>query len=192
MALTFTQHHIHYVKRHFTFQPLATVQMLEAVIPLTCWKVNLRWPSIGCRQIQTTQWNNLDLILMTVAQPQPCSPSPSATAIIPLFEGNHCPDTSSALWGQSKSHCLRPFSFYPLPYPGSGEARSQITGTLLKFMCSEANLSKPLTHEITYRNDPKFSDRYAWANSADPDQTVWSGSTLFAIPSASSGLITPW
>ena len=22
-----------------------------------------------------------------------------------------------------------------------------------------------------YRNDPKFSDRYAWANSADPDQT---------------------
>ena len=34
-----------------------------------------------------------------------------------------------------------------------------------------------------YRNDPKFSDRYAWANSADPDQTaprgaVWSGSAL--------------
>ena len=23
-----------------------------------------------------------------------------------------------------------------------------------------------------YRNDPKFSDRYAWANSADPDQTA--------------------
>ena len=23
----------------------------------------------------------------------------------------------------------------------------------------------------TYRNDPKFSDRYAWENSADPDQT---------------------
>ena len=22
------------------------------------------------------------------------------------------------------------------------------------------------------RNDPKFSDRYAWANSADPDQTA--------------------
>ena len=46
-----------------------------------------------------------------------------------------------------------------------------------------------------YCNDPKFSDRYAWANSADPDQTapggaVWSGSTLFAIPSASFGLIT--
>ena len=38
-------------------------------------------------------------------------------------------------------------------------------------------------------NDPKFLDRYAWANSADPDQTaprgaVWSGSTLVAIPSA--------
>ena len=23
-----------------------------------------------------------------------------------------------------------------------------------------------------YRNDPKFSDRYVWANSADPDQTA--------------------
>ena len=23
-----------------------------------------------------------------------------------------------------------------------------------------------------YRNDPKFSDRYAWANSAGPDQTA--------------------
>ena len=39
---------------------------------------------------------------------------------------------------------------------------------------------------LIYRNDPKFSDRYAWANSADQDQTapreaVQSGSTLFAI-----------
>ena len=23
-----------------------------------------------------------------------------------------------------------------------------------------------------YGNDPKFSDRYTWANSADPDQTA--------------------
>ena len=43
----------------------------------------------------------------------------------------------------------------------------------------------------------KFSDRQVWANSADPDQTahrgvVLSGSTLFAIPSASFGLITLW
>ena len=50
---------------------------------------------------------------------------------------------------------------------------------------------------MKYRNDPKFSDRYAWANSSDPDQTaptgaVWSGPTLFAIPSASFGLITLW
>ena len=46
-----------------------------------------------------------------------------------------------------------------------------------------------------------FSDRQVWANSADPDQTaptdqtvprgaVRSGSTLFAIPSASFGYIT--
>ena len=25
---------------------------------------------------------------------------------------------------------------------------------------------------IVYRNDPKFSDVYSWANSADPDQTA--------------------
>ena len=25
---------------------------------------------------------------------------------------------------------------------------------------------------VIYRNDPKFSDRYAWANSVDPDQTA--------------------
>ena len=46
-------------------------------------------------------------------------------------------------------------------------------------------------HYYMYRNDPQFLDRHAWVNSADPDQTaVWSGSTLFAILSASFGLIT--
>ena len=40
----------------------------------------------------------------------------------------------------------------------------------------------------TYRNDPKFSDRQVGANRG----AVWSGSTLFAIPSASFGLITLW
>ena len=48
---------------------------------------------------------------------------------------------------------------------------------------------------LNYSNVPKFSDRQVLANSADPDQTaprgaVWSGSTLFAIPSASFGCIT--
>ena len=42
-----------------------------------------------------------------------------------------------------------------------------------------------------YRNDPKFSDIYVWANSADL-RAVWSGSTLFSIPSASFGLMTLW
>ena len=40
-------------------------------------------------------------------------------------------------------------------------------------------------HEVAHL---KFSDRQIWANSADPDQTacaVWSGSTLFAVFSAS-------
>ena len=46
-----------------------------------------------------------------------------------------------------------------------------------------------------YRYAPKFLDRQVWANSVDPDQTahrgaVWSGSTLFAIPSASFVAIT--
>ena len=50
---------------------------------------------------------------------------------------------------------------------------------------------------LQYRSDTKFSDRYAWANSADPDQTaprgaVWSRSTLFGIPPASFGFITLW
>ena len=44
---------------------------------------------------------------------------------------------------------------------------------------------------MTYCNDPKFL-----ANSADPGQTapraVWSGSSLFAIPFASSRGIRPW
>ena len=49
--------------------------------------------------------------------------------------------------------------------------------------------------DLQYRNIPKFSDRYARANSPAPDQTaprgaVWSGSALFAIPSAPFGLIT--
>ena len=51
--------------------------------------------------------------------------------------------------------------------------------------------------DFTYHNDPKFSDRFIWANSADPDQTaprgaVWSGSSLFAIPFALFRGITPW
>ena len=38
---------------------------------------------------------------------------------------------------------------------------------------------------------PNFSDGQVWANSADPDQTASdSGSTMFAIPSASFGCIT--
>ena len=51
-----------------------------------------------------------------------------------------------------------------------------------------------MSYSDIYSNDPKFSDRYAWANSADPDQTspVWSGSTLFAILSASFGLNNLW
>ena len=33
-------------------------------------------------------------------------------------------------------------------------------------------LDMEFSFELKYRNDPKFSDRYTWANSADPDQTA--------------------
>ena len=60
----------------------------------------------------------------------------------------------------------------------------------------ESRISSHRSSRI-YRNDSKFLDRYAWANSADLGQTaprgaVWSGSTQFAIPSASFELITLW
>ena len=29
-----------------------------------------------------------------------------------------------------------------------------------------------IQHTLKQRNDPKFSDRQVWANSADPDQTA--------------------
>ena len=42
-----------------------------------------------------------------------------------------------------------------------------------------------------YRNDPEFSDRQVWANSADPDQTA-DQRLDFAIPSVSFERITLW
>ena len=56
-------------------------------------------------------------------------------------------------------------------------------------MYEDYTYSANVTAQKKHRNDPKFSDRYAWENCVDPDQTaprgaVWSGSTLFAIPSA--------
>ena len=42
-----------------------------------------------------------------------------------------------------------------------------------------------------YRNDPKFSDRHVWANSADPDQTADQHLDV-AILSASFERITLW
>ena len=50
------------------------------------------------------------------------------------------------------------------------------------------------SYNNTIINDPKF---LVWVNSVDPDQTaprgaIWSGSTLFAIPSAPFGCIILW
>ena len=50
---------------------------------------------------------------------------------------------------------------------------------------------------IDYPNVPKFSDRWVWANSVDSNQiaprvAVWSGSTLFVIPSAAFGHMFIW
>ena len=46
-----------------------------------------------------------------------------------------------------------------------------------------------------YRNDPKFSDRYAWANSADPDQTapvciIWTHYSMVGPHSSNFRVIT--
>ena len=49
----------HYVSRHWLL-----VRSFEAAIPLAHWKVNLRWHTTGCRQIQTVQCNILVLILI--------------------------------------------------------------------------------------------------------------------------------
>ena len=64
-------------------------------------------------------------------------------------------------------------------------------GTLLRLPQTK------VAERLVYCSDRKFLDRYAWVNSADPDQTsprgaVWSGSTLFTIPSSSFGLINLW
>ena len=53
----------------------------------------------------------------------------------------------------------------------------QMTGALhiLDYNFSEGKIFPKQSPFLQYRNDPKFSDRYAWANSADPDQTAPSG-----------------
>ena len=45
----------------------------------------------------------------------------------------------------------------------------------LKLLKMFTGVTKKITEELLYRNDPKFSDRYAWANSVDPDQTAPTG-----------------
>ena len=42
---------------------------------------------------------------------------------------------------------------------------------MLTLSCNELGVKAEIM-EVTYRKDPKFSDRYVWANSADPDQTA--------------------
>ena len=37
-------------------------------------------------------------------------------------------------------------------------------------------------YHLIYPNDPKISDRYAWANGADPDQTEQSDQDLHCFP----------
>ena len=42
-------------------------------------------------------------------------------------------------------------------------------------------ISKQTSTSYRYRNGPKFSDRYAWANSEDPDQTAPSLITVYIV-----------
>ena len=50
-----TSHPIHQTSSYVSCHWLP-VWILGAAIPLARWKVNLRWPSAECRQIQITQW----------------------------------------------------------------------------------------------------------------------------------------
>ena len=46
--------------------------------------------------------------------------------------------------------------------------------------------------DAVYRNDPKFSDRYAWANSSDPDQTAPLGSSLIRVYTVCHSVCIVW
>ena len=39
----------------------------------------------------------------------------------------------------------------------------------VSYLPTEPENSGSVNSQQTYHNDPKFSDRYAWVNSADPD-----------------------
>ena len=46
----------------------------------------------------------------------------------------------------------------------------KLMNIILLFECHLISLTFFQRSKDRYRNDPKFSDRYAWANSADQDQ----------------------
>ena len=56
---------------------------------------------------------------------------------------------------------------------------SMVKPSSSNFRMISANMFKVATFlgllRFIYRNDPKFSDRYVWANSADPDHTAPGG-----------------
>ena len=47
-------------------------------------------------------------------------------------------------------------------------------------------------HYLLYRNDPKFLDRYAWANSADPDQNAPRRSSLIRVYTVCHSICIVW
>ena len=53
------------------------------------------------------------------------------------------------------------------------ERRQQIYKSCHEEICLQGfEPAKTQLNLFSYRNDPKFSDRLVWANSADPDQTA--------------------
>ena len=174
MALTFTERHIHYVKCTFTFRAIGyrpnfgssnSTDLLKGQSEMTLNQMSSD-PNNAVKQFGS-DFNEI------VAQPQPCSLSPNATAIIPLFEGNHCPDTSSALWGQSKSHCLRLFSFYSLPYPGSGEANATNNWHITEIHVQWNTLIKTfLLIQAVSQEEPSDRKLERWASSGGSGETA--------------------
>ena len=69
---------------------------------------------------------------------------------------------------------------------------TKISSLMLASVAEQASLSLTWSETPEYTFSHKFSDRYVWANSADPDQTAPSSLIKVYTVCHSFGLITLW